>query len=158
MYPTRLAQQQGFDQVLWTDGETHTFLEETGTSNVFVVTEDTVYTPELTDSLLAGITRASVIDLLRDKGLKVVETHIGVSDLIEWHKNGDLLEMFVTGTAATVTNIELFNFRGKDYKLDCSNTADLLSTSIKETLNGIRTGAIADKFHWMTPLQQTETV
>ncbi len=156
MYPTRLAQQQGFDQVLWTDGETHTFLEETGTSNVFVITEDTVYTPELTDSLLAGITRASVIELLRDKGMKVVETHIGVSDLIEWHKNGYLLEMFVTGTAATVTNIELFNFRGKDYTLDCS--ADLLSTSIKETLNGIRTGAISDKFHWMTPLQQAETV
>jgi len=72
MYPTKLAQKAGFDQVLWTDGENHQYLEETGTSNVFIITDDAVYTPELNDSLLAGITRDSIIKLLKSKGKQVV--------------------------------------------------------------------------------------
>lgn len=155
MYPTKLAQQAGFDQVLWTDGETHTFLEETGTSNVFVITNDTVYTPELTDSLLAGITRKSVIELLKDMGKTVVEKHISVNELIEWHKQGALREMFVTGTAATITNIELFAYKGNSYQMDTS--IELLGNTVKAKLSDIRTHSIPDKFNWMMPLQTART-
>ncbi len=152
MYPTKLAQQAGFDQVLWTDGATHTFLEETGTSNVFVVTKDAVYTPELTDTLLAGITRKSVIEYLKDAGKPIIEKHVSVSELIKWHEEGSLLEMFVSGTAATLTNIELFNYKGKDYVLKMD--IDLLSNQIKIVFNDIRMGLIPDRFNWMVALKE----
>ncbi|MDI1235776.1 MAG: branched-chain amino acid aminotransferase [bacterium] len=150
MYPTMLAQKEGFDQVLWTDGATHTFLEETGTSNVFVITKDAIYTPELSDTLLAGITRKSVIELAKDWGKTVVEKHISINELIEWHETGALLEMFVSGTAATLTNIELFSYKGKSYQLDMN--IDLLSARIKAEFNAIRMGDIPDRFNWMIAL------
>ncbi len=153
MYPTKLAQQEGFDQVLWTDGATHSYLEETGTSNIFVITKDKVYTPELTDTLLAGITRKSVIELLMDLGMEVVEKPIRIDELIGWHKDGSLTEMFVTGTAATLTNIELFNFRKEDFVLNME--IDLLSSRIKQIFHDIRTLQVPDRFNWMVPLQQT---
>ena len=151
MYPTMLAQKEGFDQVLWTDGATHTLLEETGTSNVFVITKDAIYTPELTETLLDGITRKSVIELLKDWGQNIVEKNISINELIQWHSNGDLLEMFVSGTAATLTNIEMFSYKGIRY--DLNTTVDLLSVKIKDEFNAIRIGAIADRFNWMIALK-----
>lgn len=156
MYPTKLAQKDGFDQVLWTDGEHHQYLEETGTSNVFVITNDTIYTPELNDSLLAGITRASVIELLKDMGKKVVEKKVSVNELIQWHENGELKEMFVSGTAATVTNIELFNFKGIDYPVNATN--NLLSKEILDEFNKIKTLKTPDRFNWMTLVNKTEFI
>lgn len=156
MYPTKLAQQEGFDQVLWTDCDTHTLLEETGTSNIFVVTKDKVYTPELSDSLLAGVTRQSVIELLQDIGIPVSETNVSVNELIGWHRDGLLTEMFVTGTAATVTNIEMFAYKGEKYPLDCG--IELLSAKVKQILGDIRTATIEDRFNWMVPLQQVESL
>jgi len=151
MYPTMLAQKEGFDQVLWTDGATHTLLEETGTSNVFVVTKDAIYTPDLSETLLDGITRNSVIELLKDWGQNIVERNISVDELIQWHKSGDLLEMFVSGTAATLTNIEMFSYQKINYELNTN--IDLLSVKIKEEFNAIRIGAIADRFNWMIALK-----
>ncbi len=155
MYPTKLAQQQGFDQVLWTDGYSHQYLEETGTSNVFVVANNKVYTPELTDTLLQGITRDSVIQLIKDFGMEIKEQQVAVADIIQWHKNGTLQEMFVTGTAATITNIELFNYQGENYNLNMNG--ELLSQKIKDTFNGIRTHVLDDKHNWMTFLKETVT-
>lgn len=156
MFPTKLAQNEGFDQVLWTDGETHTCLEETGTSNVFVVTNDAIYTPELNDSLLAGITRDSIIQLLRQKGKNVIETKVKIADLLNWHKNGELIEMFVSGTAATVTNIELFSYQGVKYLVNAEN--NLLSKEIISTFNGIKTLAMPDPFGWVSVINESEFI
>lgn len=155
MYPTKLAQQAGFDQVLWTDGETHSFLEETGTSNVFVVTKDAIYTPQLTDSLLAGITRKSIIEMAKDMGKTVIEKHITITELIDWHNKNEITEMFVSGTAAVITNIELFSYKGIDYAINA--TENLLSHTLKENFSQIRTQQVPDKFNWMTPLKTTLT-
>lgn len=156
MYPTKLAQKEGFDQVLWTDGENHEFLEETGTSNVFVITKDAIYTPELNDSLLAGITRDSIVKLLKSLGKNVIEKKVAVSDLLKWHESGDLTEMFVSGTAATVTNIELFNYKGKDY--DVNYTENLLSTEILQIFNDLKTLKINDEFNWITVVPESEFI
>lgn len=154
MYPTKLAQKDGFDQVLWTDGEHHQYLEETGTSNVFVITNDAVYTPELNDSLLAGITRDSIIKLLRSKGMNVEEKKVSVDELINWHKNGQLREMFVSGTAATVTNIELFNYKGENFAVN--HTENLLSDAILNDLQKIRTLETPDAFGWIKIVSESE--
>ncbi len=156
MYPTKLAQKDGFDQVLWTDGEQHQYLEETGTSNVFVITEDTIYTPQLNDSLLAGITRDSIIKLLRSQGKNVIEKQISVKELIQWHEKGELREMFVSGTAATVTNIEMFSYMDKKYPVNA--TGNLLSTEIVNAFNDMKTLITPDKFDWITILQESKMV
>jgi branched-chain amino acid aminotransferase len=156
MYPTKLAQQDGFDQVLWTDGEHHQYLEETGTSNVFVITDDAVYTPMLNDSLLAGITRDSIIKLLQSSGRNVIEKQVSVNELIEWHQKGLIREMFVTGTAATVTNIEMFSY--KDKKYDVNAKENLLSTEIINAFNDMKTLITPDKFDWITILQESKVV
>lgn len=156
MYPTKLAQDEGFDQVLWTDGETHTYLEETGTSNVFVITDDAIYTPELNDSLLAGITRDSIIKLLRSQGKNVIETKVSIHDLIDWHNKGLVKEMFVSGTAATVTNIELFSYKGQAFKVNSSE--NLLSTDIIKTFNQMKTLVLPDPFNWITVVKAPELI
>ncbi|MBL7836223.1 MAG: branched-chain amino acid aminotransferase [Bacteroidetes bacterium] len=154
MYPTKLAQKAGFDQVLWTDGENHQYLEETGTSNVFIITDDAVYTPELNDSLLAGITRDSIIKLLKSKGKQVVEKKINVEELINWHKQGVLREMFVSGTAATVTNIQLFHYKGENFEVNAKD--QLLSTEILSDFRNIRTLQIPDPFGWIEIVSESE--
>ena len=156
MYPTKLAQDEGFDQVLWTDGETHSYLEETGTSNVFVITDEAIYTPELSDSLLAGITRDSIIKLLRSQGKNVIETKVSVNDLVEWHNKGLVKEMFVSGTAATVTNIELFSYKGQSYKVNAID--NLLSTDIIKTFNQMKALVLPDPFNWVTVVKASELI
>lgn len=154
MYPTRLAQKDGFDQVLWTDGEHRQYLEETGTSNIFIVTKNTIYTPELNDSLLAGITRDSIIKLLRANGKEVIEKKVSVEELINWHKSGELTEMFVSGTAATVTNIQLFSYMGMSYQVN--HTENLLSAEILCEVRAMRALQIPDKFGWVSVISESE--
>ncbi len=156
MYPTKLAQQEGYDQVLWTDGDEHQYLEETGTSNVFVICGDTIYTPELSDSLLAGITRDSIIKLLRAQGKNVIEQRISIKDLISWHESKQLTEMFVSGTAATVTNIELFGYKDKNYTVN--HTDNLLSKTILEDFNNIKTLKTSDSFDWISVVNESEFI
>ena len=98
-----------------------------------------------------GITRKSVIELLKDWDQNIVEKNISIDELIQWHNTGDLLEMFVSGTAATLTNIEMFSYKGIRY--DLNTNIDLLSVKIKEEFNAIRIGAKADRFNWMIALK-----
>lgn len=154
MYPTKLAQKEGYDQVLWTDCDTHEYLEETGTSNVFAVTDEAIYTPELNDSLLAGITRDSIIRLLKNKGHKVIETKLSIHQIIDWQKNGKLREMFVSGTAATVTNIELLGYKGQQYRIEAVDVP--VSKDIIDSFNGIKTLRLQDPFGWVEIISESE--
>ncbi len=151
LFPRNLAQEEGYHQLLWTDGATHQFIEETGTSNVFIVTKNGVITPELTDSLLDGITRKSIIQIMKDMGIEVEQKHISVSELKIICQNKDLVEMFVTGTAATVTNVDALGF--KDQRFDFVVEPNMLGARIKKYLEDLKTLKIEDKNNWVQKLE-----
>ncbi len=147
-YPTRLAQQKGYNQLIWTDGYEHKYLEESGTMNVMCVINDTIITPGLHDTILAGITRDSVITVAKDLGIKVEERKISVDELVDAHGKGKLQEIFGVGTAATLAPISLFGYNGKDYNLP-TITNNNFGARIKKELDNIRKGKSADKHGWM---------
>ena len=153
MYPTKIAQSEGFDQVLWTDPLTHTYVEETGTTNFFAVFEDHVATPLLGDTLLSGITRDSIIQLLRHMGHRVEERKISVDELFEAGNTGALKELFISGTAATLINIEGLAFREQYINLSESNDAKL-SNMVKTKLDDIRTGKSENYQNWRVTVPQ----
>lgn len=151
MYPTKLAQSEGYDQVLWTDPITHTLVEETGTTNFFAVTSKGVITPNLHETMLAGITRDSVIKILQKMGVSVEERPLTVSELKNLHAQGDLNELFISGTAATLINIEGFAHQGAYFDVMKSGNTEI-SERLKITLDQIRHGAADDTFGWVEKL------
>lgn len=152
LFPAKKAREKGFDQVLWTDALTHEYIEETGTSNIFIKSGNTIYTPALSDSILPGITRDSVITLLRSMQYNVIEGPIAVNDLITWYKDGKVDEMFVSGTAATVINIQQFGMEDEVFKLNLDQP--LLAIQIKETFEALKTGKIKDTFDWIESVEE----
>ena len=152
LYPTKLAQQKGYQQVIWTDGKTHSFLEESGTMNLMFVIDNTVVTPALSDTILAGITRNSVLALAKDWGMKVEERKISITEILEAHAKGTLKEAFGVGTAATIAQIIGIGYEGKDYALPPVEERQF-SNKIDETLRNIRKGKTEDKFNWMYPVK-----
>jgi branched-chain amino acid aminotransferase len=147
-YPTRLAQQKGYNQLIWTDGYEHKYLEESGTMNVMCVINNTLVTPGLHDTILAGITRDSVITVAKDLGIKVEERKISVDEIVDAFNKGILTEMFGAGTAATIAPISLFGCNGKDHELP-PITSKGVGARIKKQLDDIRTGKAADTHNWM---------
>lgn len=148
LYPTKLAQQKGYQQVIWTDSETHQYVEESGTMNLMFVIGDTVVTPGLSDTILSGITRDSVLTLARDWGLRVEERKISIFEIIEAHEKGILKEAFGCGTAATIAQIVGIGYNGKDYPLP-SVESRKFSPKVDETLRNIRKGREKDAHQWM---------
>ncbi|MFH1005674.1 MAG: branched-chain amino acid aminotransferase [Bacteroidota bacterium] len=147
-FPTQLANQKGYQQVIWTDGYSHKYMEELGTMNLMCVIDGVLITPDLHDTILAGITRDSIITIARDWGLKVQERRIRVDELVDTHKKGILQEIFGVGTAAVIAPISAFGYEGKDYELPPITTKGL-GARFKKELNDIRTGKIADRYGWM---------
>lgn len=148
MYPTKLAQQKGYQQVIWTDSETHQYFEESGTMNVMFVIGDTLMTPALSDTILDGVTRKTVLELARDWGMKVEERKVSIKEVFEAYDRGDLKEVFGCGTAATIAQIIGIGYQGKDYALPPVSERKF-STKVDETLRNIRKGKEADKLNWM---------
>jgi branched-chain amino acid aminotransferase len=148
LYPTKLAQQKGYQQVIWTDSETHQYVEESGTMNLMFVIGDTLLTPALSDTILSGITRDSVLSLARDWGMKVEERKISIREVLTAQGNGTLKEAFGCGTAATIAQIIGIGFEGTDYALPPVEERKF-STKVDEVLRNIRKGKVEDKFHWM---------
>ena len=141
------AEKIGYTQVLWLDGVERKYIEEVGTMNVFFVIGDEVVTPALTGSILSGVTRLSVIDLLRSKGYKVSERRISVQELFDAHDNGTLKEAFGTGTAAVISPIGTFEWNGKKITVADGGIGPL-SQMLYDTLTGIQFGKIPDEFGW----------
>ncbi len=151
LYPARLAQQQGYDQLIWTDSKEHIYIEESGTMNVMFVIDNVLITPPTGDTILNGITRKSVLRLARDWDMKVEERKIAVQEVVEAIEAGRLQEAFGTGTAATIAHIDTLAHEGKDHKLP--PVADrVFSTKVLKTLDGIKTGMIPDKHDWVYQL------
>lgn len=148
LYPTKLAQQKGYQQVIWTDSETRQYFEESGTMNVMFLIGDTLLTPGLSDTILDGITRDSVLTLARDWGMKVEERKVSIKEVMQAAENGTLKEVFGCGTAATIAHIVGIGYQGKDYSLPPVEKRSF-SPKVDETLRAIRKGRAEDKHHWM---------
>ncbi len=148
LYPAQQAQAQGYHQLIWTDGQTHEFIEESGTMNIMFVINDTLITPPTSDSILNGITRDSALTLARDWGLNVDERPIKVTEVIDAIEKGTLTEAFGIGTAATISHIELIGYEDRDYQLPGIDQRPI-STRILDELTRIKLGQQEDKFGWI---------
>ena len=149
LYPARLAQQEGYTQVIWTDAKEHLYIEEAGMMNVMFVISNTLITPSITgNTILSGITRDSLITLARDWNMKVEERKVSVKEIIDGIDSGNLTEAFGAGTAATVALISAIGYKGKDYGIPAS-TPDSFSAKAAKQINNIRKGRVADTHNWM---------
>ena len=148
LYPTKLANDAGYDQIIWTDAATHQYVEEAGTMNLMFVIGDTLVTAPTGDTILDGITRRSVIAVAKDWGMQVEERQLAVAELIEGIKNGSVKEAFGAGTAAVIAPISTIGFEGIDYELPAS-PEDAFSKRIYNEINNIRLGNIEDTRGWV---------
>lgn len=148
MYATAEAKKKGYDQVLWTDAFEHKFVQECGTMNVFFIIGNKAITPGLeTGTILAGITRDSVIAVLKEMGMEVEERRLNIDEIIDAHKAGELKEVFGTGTAATISLIK--ELRYKDYVMEFNVDSWKIAPSVKNRMNAIRYGQETDTHGWM---------
>ena len=148
MYPTKLAQQEGYNQLIWTDASAHQYVEESGTMNAIFVIDGRVVTPALSTSILNGVTRRSVLELARDMGLPVEERKVSSREVMEALAAGKLNEAFGVGTAATIAPIATIGYEGQDHDLPATGP-DALSNRVSRALAAIRTGEGADVHNWM---------
>lgn len=145
------ASEKGYSQVLWLDGRERKYVEEVGAMNVFFVIGNTVVTPALEGSILPGITRASAIEILRDKGYKVEERRLAVAELIASAKSGELKEAFGTGTAAVVSPIGELCYEDVKYTINGERIGKV-SQELYDELTGIQYGKIEDKRGWLSKI------
>lgn len=146
---TEIANQLGYTQVLWLDGVEQKYLEEVGTMNIFVEFENEIATPKLTGSILPGITRASIIQLLKDKNYTVTERLISVDEFIAAYDNGKLKGVFGTGTAAIISPVAEVTFKTKKMVIN-NGEASKLAVELFNEITEIQKGIVADKFEWIT--------
>jgi branched-chain amino acid aminotransferase len=145
-YPTQLAKEKGYQQVIWTDDNAHEYIEEAGAMNIFVRINDTLLTVPTSDRILDGITRKSILAIAEAEGIKTEVRKIKVTELIEASENGSLKELFGAGTAAVISPISGVGFKDKDFELPEleSTYADLL----KKRITDIQTNKTNDPFSW----------
>ena len=145
-YPTILARKEGFQQIIWTDSNNHEYIEEAGTMNLFFRIGDTLLTAPTSDSILDGITRKSLIEVAKKEGIKVEVRPIKVSEIVEAQKNGQLKEIFGSGTAVIVLPIIGFGYENEKY--DLPKIENPYSTFLKKKLNDIQYNISNDPFNW----------
>lgn len=145
-YPTKLVQDKGFDQIIWTDDTNHEFLEEAGTMNLFFRIGDTLITSPVSDRILDGVTRKSVIPMAEKLGIKVEERKITVTELAAAAENGTLKESFGSGTAAVISPIGVIGYQDKIWELP--KPEDCYSAKIKKAILDIQYNATEDPFGW----------
>ncbi|MDR0357755.1 MAG: branched-chain amino acid aminotransferase [Clostridiales Family XIII bacterium] len=142
----------GFTQVLWLDGNERKYVEEIGTSNAFFVMDGEVFTAPLTGTILPGITRDSVIRLLKDRGVPVREERFTVEDVFRAHEAGRLSEAFASGTAAVISPVGELRWTDRDMIIN-DNRIGELSQWLYDTLTGIQSGALPDPYGWTVQLK-----
>ena len=151
-YPTELAKAEGFHQIIWTDAVSHQYIEEAGTMNVFVRIGDTLITNPTSDTILDGVTRKSLIQLAKDLNIPLEVRPIAISELIEASAKGELLELFGAGTAAVISLIETFNYKGQNYQVE--NGANSYALKLKKALTDIQLNRAEDLHQWRYKVQQ----
>lgn len=148
LYPMVLGQQQGYDQLLWTDAREHAYFEESGTMNVMFLIGNKLVTAPTGDTILDGVTRNSVLTLAREWGYVVEERKVSVKEVIDAIKAGTLQEAFGVGTAATIAHISTIGFEEVDYELPAIETRKL-SGKLLTTLDDIKYGKVEDTHGWI---------
>lgn len=149
MYPTMLAQQAGYDQILWTDAREHKYFEESGTMNVMFIIDGKLVTPATSDTILKGITRDSILQIARQMGVPIEERQVSVEEVISGIESGRLTEAFGAGTAVVVSPFSVIGYQGKDYMLAEHPAGQSIAVKIKNYLTDIRTGKVDDTFGWV---------
>jgi len=148
MYPSAEAKKKGYDQVLWMDALEHRYVQECGTMNVFFIIGKTAITPDLSNgTILDGVTRNSAITLLKDIGLGVEERQLSIEEIVDAYKSGQLLEVFGTGTAATISMIK--ELRYKDFVMHFDVDQWNVAPEVKKRMTDIKEGKVPDKYGWM---------
>ena len=145
-YPTKLAIDQGFQQIIWTDSNNHNAIEEAGTMNLFFVIGNKLITSPTSDSILDGITRKSIIELAEFYNIDVLEREITIDEIIKEHKSGNLKEIFGSGTAVVVLPIKSFGHRDQMYTLNSEKSS--VSSFLKEKLNNIQYDISTEFENW----------
>jgi len=148
-YPTQKARKEGYDQVLWTNSGDHRFIEESGMMNAMFVIDDVLVTPPLSDSILDGITRESILILANDLGYKWEERPVAVAELENAFQNNTITEAFGAGTAAVVAPVKTIHINGIDYNLPPYGSSNIMNR-IKHKLEKIRAGEEKDVYGWNT--------
>ncbi len=145
-YPTQLAVKKGYQQVIWTDDNTHEYIEEAGAMNIFVRIGDTLITGPTSDRILDGITRKSILDIAAQEGIKTEVRKITVSEVVEAAKSGELKELFGAGTAAVISPIAGFGYKEVDY--DLPEMQNSYANLLKERITDIQYNRSEDPFGW----------
>lgn len=145
--PSFEAMAQGYTQVMWLDAAERRWVEEVGTSNLFFQIGDTLATPPLSDTILAGVTRDSVLALAADWGLKVEQRPVSIDELMEAGESGDLKEVFATGTAAVISPVGLIHHDGRTVETDLVRMGPL-AQRFYDAITGIHHGQVSDPHGW----------
>lgn len=148
-YATKLAREAGFDQVLWTDLSDDLNIEESGTMNVFFLIDGKLITPPLSETILEGVTRDSIITLAREMGITVEERKISSNEILKAHEAGTLQEVFGAGTAAVTAPICAIGFKEKTIELP-SYDSNCVCMKLQQMMTAMRNGTLVDKFGWNT--------
>ncbi|WP_039053732.1 branched-chain amino acid aminotransferase [Sphingobacterium sp. T2] len=146
LYPTQIANDEGYDQIMWTDAKEHKYIEEAGTANLIFRIGDAIITPH-GDTILHGVTRRTIMELAEKWGYKAEQRKVSVKELIDGIEAGVVSEAFAAGTAATITHIDRIGFEGKDYTLPPVEGREF-SNKVLDYLNQLRYGKIEDPFGW----------
>tara|TARA_B100000795_G_scaffold223221_1_gene178323 strand:- start:82 stop:1152 length:1071 start_codon:yes stop_codon:yes gene_type:complete len=145
-YPTSLAQEKGFQQIIWTDSNEHKYLEEAGTMNVFFRINDTLITAPVSDRILDGVTRKSILEMAKHNGIAIEIRKLSVDELIAAKKQGSLKEIFGAGTAAVVSFISHFGY--KDIVYELPEIQNSYAVSLKKQLMDLQYNKTKDPFGW----------
>lgn len=146
LLPTQIANSEGFDQIMWLDAAEYKYIQEVGTMNIFFVFGKKIVTPSTDGAILRGITRMSLITIMKEKGYTVEERPITIDEVMQGAENGTLTEVFGSGTAAVVAQVEAIGHKGAMVKFDLSKY--VVSPLLKDTINGLRSGRIEDVNNW----------
>jgi len=145
-YPTNLAKEEGYQQIIWTDANSHQYLEEAGTMNIFFRIGDKLITAPTNDRILDGVTRKSVLTLAEESNIETEVRRVSVQEIVEAAEKGELKEMFGSGTATVITPILGFGY--KDKKFDMPKMTDSYATFFKDKLMKIQYNEAEDNFGW----------
>lgn len=153
-YPTKLANEEGYEQIIWTDDATHEYFEESGTMNVFVRINDTIYTPPTSDKILDGVTRDSFIQLAKKRGIDIKVEPIEVAKVVEAHRNGELKEVWGVGTAVVTTAFKALGYKDEKLVLPSLSDEESFAISLKKNLVDIQTNQSDDPFGWRVKVEK----
>jgi len=153
-YPTHLAREEGYDQVVWTDDATHTFIEEAGTMNVMVRIGDKLLTAPTSERILDGVTRDSMLKLAEHNGIEVEVRKITVQEIYDAHKSGELKEVFGVGTAVVVNNYVAVGYGDERLELPQLSPEESYGQKLKKQLVEIQMGISEDPFGWRVKVEE----